>query len=104
MCYLEMYTIHAGRRTQMNVLSPLVFKISLEPLVQYLELCEGASIAGCWHISTGAWFDDLNSFSNKLANIEGMLNDIELFLRGYYMELDHSKTGFYSNRQCSIRI
>ncbi|KAF0978670.1 hypothetical protein FDP41_002490 [Naegleria fowleri] len=88
---------------QGDTFSPLAFKIALEPLLQFLEITyNGASVANYWNISTGAWIDDLNSFSNE-PEIENSLHDIETYLHGYHMELDHSKTNLFSDKECSIK-
>ncbi|KAG2372933.1 hypothetical protein C9374_013055 [Naegleria lovaniensis] len=99
----ECFTVKDGLK-QGDTFSPLAFKIALEPLLQFLEITyNGASVANYWNISTGAWIDDLNSFSNELPEIENSLHDIETYLHGYHMELDHSKTNLFSDKECSIK-
>jgi len=88
---------------QGDVFSPNAFKICLEPLIQYLEKSiMGASVAGCWGISTGAWIDDINGFSNELEDIQQIVRDSEHFLAAYNMKLDHEKTGFLSTKNSTI--
>ncbi|KAF0976012.1 hypothetical protein FDP41_004978, partial [Naegleria fowleri] len=99
----ECFNVKDGLK-QGDTFSPLAFKIALEPLLQFLEITyNGASVANYWNISTGAWIDDLNSFSNELPEIENSLHDIETYLHGYHMELDHSKTNLFSDKECSIK-
>ncbi|KAL9645196.1 hypothetical protein ABK040_002397 [Willaertia magna] len=85
---------------QGDTLSPLIFKIVIEPLVQFLESkTEGINfLSPLTQFSTGAWIDDLTCITNNVEEVENICNLQEEYLYKFGMNLDYSKTIFISNK------
>jgi exonuclease III/ribonuclease HI len=93
--YSRIINLEVGIK-QGDILSPLLFKIWLEPLLQHLEDKFDGIIVDGVRIPAIAWVDDIILVSENMNELEKMFDTLQGFLSKYDMEIAVGKTHFIS--------
>jgi ribonuclease HI len=87
---------------QGDPLSPLLFILAINPLLQALERMQGASIHGI-NYAVGAFCDDLTLLANRNEDITALWEKLLAFSRDTLLFVNARKTDYSTNRNVPIQ-